>query len=218
MPKARSPNREKAFELYKAHGGKIDLVEIATELNLPAGTIRGWKNKDRWKERLNGTLPKNMERSQPKKHGGQPGNKNAVGHKPSTPKGNLNAVKHGAYQTIYTQFLPEEERQIYEQISSDSDMDEEIKLLRLKITRLLSRETTHCYDMFGNCHHIEVSEEDRERGIIACMKQLEKLIKTKEQIKLQREKLELEKAKQADDNNRENELADKLRGLIDELE
>ena len=55
MPKARSPNREKAFELYKTHGGKIDLVEIAEQLNLPAGTIRGWKNKDRWKERLNGT-------------------------------------------------------------------------------------------------------------------------------------------------------------------
>ena len=44
MPKARNPNREKAFEIYKKHKGEIDLVEIASQLNLAAGTVRGWKN------------------------------------------------------------------------------------------------------------------------------------------------------------------------------
>ena len=42
MPKARNPNREKAFEIYKKHKGEIDLVEIASQLNLAAGTVRGF--------------------------------------------------------------------------------------------------------------------------------------------------------------------------------
>lgn len=66
MPKARNPNREKAFEIYKKHKGEIDLVEIASQLNLAAGTIRGWKSKDKWDEKMNGTLRKNMERSKRK--------------------------------------------------------------------------------------------------------------------------------------------------------
>ncbi|WP_407314644.1 phage terminase small subunit-related protein [Desulfosporosinus sp. SB140] len=32
------------------------MVEIASQLNLPSGTIRGWKNKDKWDEQLNGTF------------------------------------------------------------------------------------------------------------------------------------------------------------------
>lgn len=28
MARARSPNRDKAFEIYKNHGGNIDLVQI----------------------------------------------------------------------------------------------------------------------------------------------------------------------------------------------
>lgn len=60
MPKQRSPEREKAFELYKQG---LKLIEIAKELNLPEGTIRGWKNKDKWDDKLNGTFRKIMERS-----------------------------------------------------------------------------------------------------------------------------------------------------------
>lgn len=66
MPKARNPNREKAFEIYKKHKGEIDLVEIASQLNLAAGTVRGWKSKDKWDGKMNGTLRKNMERSKRK--------------------------------------------------------------------------------------------------------------------------------------------------------
>lgn len=78
MARARDPNRNKAFEIYKKHDGKIDLVEIASQLNISPGTIRGWKSKDSWDIQLNGTLRKNTERSKRRK-GGQPGNKNAEG-------------------------------------------------------------------------------------------------------------------------------------------
>ncbi|MFC0905883.1 terminase small subunit [Clostridium sp. MT-14] len=68
MPRQRSPNRDKAFEIYKKHNGNIDLVKIAEILNLSPGTIRGWKNKDKWDSKLNGTLQKNTERSKRKKN------------------------------------------------------------------------------------------------------------------------------------------------------
>lgn len=214
MPKARSPDREKAFAIYRQHGGKIELVDIATQLNLSAGTVRGWKNKDAWDTKLNGTFQSDTERSKRAK-GGQPGNDNAVGH--GAPEGNLNAIKHGAYQNIYTEFLPDDERAIYEEMPGGTDLESEIKLLRLKIARLTNRQMTFFYDMFGVKHEKELSNEDRESGILACTKQLEKLIRTQEQNKMQREKLELDKAKQGASAN-ENELADKLRGLINELD
>ena len=66
MPRARDPNRDRAFEIYKKHNGEIDLVDIASQLNISSGTIRGWKSKDRWAEKMNGTFRKNMERSKQK--------------------------------------------------------------------------------------------------------------------------------------------------------
>ena len=106
MPRPRDPNRDRAFELYRNSGGKLDLVEIASQLNLPSGTIRGWKSKDSWETRLNGTFQKNTERSKRTK-GGQPGNKNATG-----PPGNKNAEKHG----LFSRYLPEETMSIIQEM------------------------------------------------------------------------------------------------------
>ena len=47
MPRARDPNRSKAYQIYADAGGKIDLVEIASQLNISSGTVRGWKSKDK---------------------------------------------------------------------------------------------------------------------------------------------------------------------------
>lgn len=63
MPRKADPERIRAFEIYREHQGNIDLVEIAKKLGRPSGTIRGWKNKDQWDEKLFGTLQKNTERS-----------------------------------------------------------------------------------------------------------------------------------------------------------
>lgn len=68
MARARSPNRDKAFDIYKEHKGNIDLVNIAKELNISSGTVRGWKNKDHWDNKLNGTFQKNTERSKEEKN------------------------------------------------------------------------------------------------------------------------------------------------------
>lgn len=63
MPRARDPNRDKAYEIYKEHDGTIDLVDIANQLNVPSGTVRGWKNKDKWDMQLNGTFQIDKERN-----------------------------------------------------------------------------------------------------------------------------------------------------------
>ncbi len=116
MPRQRSPNRDRAFELYKEHGGSIENRRIAEMLDMPEKTIGGWKCKDKWDEQLNGVLQSN-ERSTPKPHGGQPGNKNAVGH--GAPYRNKNAEKHG----FFTKWLPAETLEIMQAIESKSPLD-----------------------------------------------------------------------------------------------
>lgn len=66
MSNDKLTKRQQAFEMYKEHKGKIDLVEIANSLGSPPGTVRGWKSKDKWDEALGGTFqPK--KRNAPKK-------------------------------------------------------------------------------------------------------------------------------------------------------
>ena len=114
MARQRSPNRDKAFEIYKEHSGNIDLIAIAEQLKLSAGTIRGWKNKDEWDYKLYGTLRKNMERSKRKK-GAQPNNKNASGG----PFGNKKAEKHG----LFSKYLPKETLDIVRSLEMKSPVD-----------------------------------------------------------------------------------------------
>ena len=183
MPRQRSPNRDRAFEIYREHGGKIENRRIAEMLGISEKSVGGWKCKDRWEDKLNGVL-QTEEQSTPKEKGGQLGNRNAAGNSGgAAPPGNLNAIKHGAYQTIYAAYLQNEEKAVYEQMPGEADLESEIRLLRLKIARLLNRQADFFYDMFGNRHDKQISEEDREAGILACMKQLEKLVRTQDQIR-----------------------------------
>lgn len=63
LARIRSPDRDKAEAMYIKANGDIKLIDIANKLNLPEGTVRGWKNKDKWDNKLNGTLQINTERS-----------------------------------------------------------------------------------------------------------------------------------------------------------
>jgi len=100
----------KAQELFKQG---LKLVEIASQLNVPEGTVRSWKNRYKWDSDKNATLQKN-KRNVAKKKGGQPGNKNATG-----PPQNKNAEKHG----FLTKWLPEETMQIMGAIQSANPLD-----------------------------------------------------------------------------------------------
>ncbi len=85
MGKTRSPNRDKAYEIYKENNGKITPKEIAEMLGERLVNIYAWKKNDEWDIKLNGKV------------GAPFGNKNAVGNKGGAPKGNLNNLQHGDY-------------------------------------------------------------------------------------------------------------------------
>lgn len=107
MARVRSPNRDKAFEIYKQHNGNIANREIAKILNISEKTISGWKVKDKWNEEINGVLQKEI-RSTPKKKrtkGGQLRNKNAE--------------KFG----FFSKYIPEETLELMENIVEKSQID-----------------------------------------------------------------------------------------------
>lgn len=110
MARAPDERAEKAFELYQQG---LKLIEIASQLNLPAGTVRRWKHTYKWDSERS---DKKSERSV-KNKGGQPGNKNALGH--GAPKENKNAEKHG----FFAKWLPEETREIMQSIQSADPLD-----------------------------------------------------------------------------------------------
>ena len=110
MPKQRSPDSYRAEELYKSG---MKLVEIASQLNVSEGTVRSWKKRYHFDEKSNATLRKNNRNVAKKKHGGQPGNKNAVGH--GAPKRNKNAEKFG----FFSKYLPEETVSIIQEMPAD---------------------------------------------------------------------------------------------------
>lgn len=85
MARARNPNREKAYQLYKESEGIIKPKQISKILDENINNIRTWKNKDKWDNRL----------AEEKKGGAPQGNLNAKGH--GAPQGNLNNFKHGQY-------------------------------------------------------------------------------------------------------------------------
>ncbi|MDB6218423.1 phage terminase small subunit [Streptococcus oralis] len=117
MGRARDPNRDKAFEIYSEHNGNIELIEIAERLGVSAGTVRGWKSKDKWEPKTKGTFQKkNTERSK-NPRGAPKGSKNALGH--GAPKGNTNALKHG----LFAKYLPQEVYEIAQELSEKQPID-----------------------------------------------------------------------------------------------
>lgn len=129
MPKQRSPDSYKAEEMYKQG---MKLVEIASQLNVSEGTVRSWKNRYNFDGKSTATLQKNNRNVAKKKRGGQPGNKNAVGH--GAPKGNQNATKHG----LFSRYLPEDTWELFFSLDSADPLDllwDQIKLAYAAIMR-----------------------------------------------------------------------------------
>lgn len=109
---ARAPDAriEQAKTMY-LKGAK--LVEIASQLNLPEGTVRRWKCTHKWD---NERSDKKSERSHRKK-GGQEGNSNAKGY--GAPDQNRNAEKYG----FFNKYLPDETREIFSAINQADPLD-----------------------------------------------------------------------------------------------
>mgnify|MGYP004522833615 CR=1 FL=1 len=147
---ARAPDKriEKAKAMYLKG---MKLVEIASQLNLPEGTVRRWKSTHRWD---NERSDKKSERSDKKKRGGQPGNQNATG-----PPENKNALKTGEFETLFFDCLDPEEKRLTEMVVPDKEqlLLQEIQLLTVRERRMLKR-----IEMLKSVEQPFASEDDQE--------------------------------------------------------
>lgn len=111
MPREPNPKVKDAEELFKKG---LKLVEIASQLNLPEGTVRRWKSTYKWgNERSENKSERSQRRGAPK------GNKNAVGNDGGAPLNNKNAEKNG----LFAKYLPQETLDIIKAVETRSPLD-----------------------------------------------------------------------------------------------
>lgn len=135
MARARDPNRDKAFEIYKEHNGEITNRAIAEMLDCPERSIGGWKSKDKWNDKLNGVLQSN-EQSTPTKNTeySNEGDKRQSASSSAKPErrrsGNPNpvkkfterntaALKHG----LFSRYIPQETLELMGMLDDKSPAD-----------------------------------------------------------------------------------------------
>lgn len=137
MARARNPNRDKALEIYREHDGKITNREIAAILGEDEKVVAVWKGRDKWQN----VVQQSKKSCTTKKRGGQPGNKNAVGHGGTGPPGNKNAVTTGEFETLLFDCLDPAERRLADAVPADKEqlLLQEIRLLTVREYRMLRR-------------------------------------------------------------------------------
>lgn len=116
MARAPDPRIEQAKAMY-LQGMK--LVEIASQLSLPEGTVRRWKCTHKWENERSGMSSDKKTNVRIRKRGGQPKNKNAVGNGGGAPEQNKNAEKYG----FFSKYLPDETREIFFAIEQADPLD-----------------------------------------------------------------------------------------------
>ncbi len=122
MGRSRSPNRDKAFEIYKNHNGNISSKDIAEQLGEKVNNINIWRNTDRWKDQLFG------------KKGAPYGNQNAVGNAGGgAPKGNVNSFKYGKY----TERIPMAVKNIMQELDIEDPIEKQWRSICLLEARVI---------------------------------------------------------------------------------
>lgn len=240
---ARGPDERvnKAFDLYKQG---LKLVEIASQLNIPDGTIRRWKHTYKWDSERS---ENQSERS--RKKGGQPKNKNAKNNKGgSAPKENKNAEKHG----FFSKWLPEETAEIMKSIQKLDPLDILWDNIQLQYTAIIRAQrlmyvkdqddvtTTKIgegYSDSGSSEKWEVQQAwDKHATFLnaqsRAMKTLEGMIKQYDELlhknwdlateeqkqRINKLKIDIAKAKEDDTESTENDgFIDALSGKVDEI-
>jgi phage terminase small subunit len=135
VARQRSPNRDKALQIFLEHEGNIKNRDIAEMLGEKEKTISNWKSRDQW----NVVLQKGECSTSNKKssNGGAPqGNKNAernIGG--AAPRRNKNAVSHG----LFRKYLPDDEetREIYDAVDQMNPLDMLWEKIRIAFTNLI---------------------------------------------------------------------------------
>ncbi|MGG1722976.1 phage terminase small subunit [Bacillus paranthracis] len=148
MARQRSPNRDKAFEVFKEHDGNITNRKIAEILNEDEKIVAVWKQRDRWnvvqqsdescttnKSKIGAPKGNRNAIGNPGNKNPKYGNKNAVGHGP--PKGNDNATTHGLFKKIIPNDDPHA-MELLEEIQNHTGLDMLFHSIQLQYFNILN--------------------------------------------------------------------------------
>ena len=130
MPRARSPERRRAFDLWIESKGQRELKDIAKELGVSPEQVRKWKHTDEWdSQTVKVTLPNGKGHVTKRKQGAPKGNKNAAGNKggPGGPPGNQKNFRHGAYERVMGALLEADEAEIFQDESTGTEVEIELR-------------------------------------------------------------------------------------------
>lgn len=138
MPRIRSPNRDKAYKIYKEKGGNISNKELAELLNESEKTISTWKNRDKWNA-VNCKKDCSNKKNTAKKRGGQTGNQNAKGNNGGAPLSNKNNLKHGIYKKLLYSSLSDDEKELLNlnELNEAEELKLTINLCDIQIARFM---------------------------------------------------------------------------------
>lgn len=166
MPRARSPNRDKAFQLWIEGQGRKSLQDIAAELGVKPEQVRSWKHADQWDAQTKKvTLPNGKGHVVKRKQGGQRGNRNAVGNNGGAPVGNKNNFRHGAYERVMAGLMETDEAEIFKDeetgLSIEAELRQTLAGLNAKEVRLMKHIAQVRKDMDPNAFLTSSSEERR---------------------------------------------------------
>lgn len=156
MARERSPERDKAKQMWLGSGGTMKLKDIAVALSIPDNKVRKWKTLDEWEAELKGSAPLESKGSAPRRGapkgnknavgnrgGAKPGNQNAIGNRGGAggPPGNKKAVTTGEYETIWLDALEDDELDLVNRIDTDpiQQVDESILKFEIRERRMLLR-------------------------------------------------------------------------------
>lgn len=237
---ARAPN-EKVIKAKELFDKGYKLIEISKELNIPEGTIRSWKNRYKWAGSNSATLQKgnNKKRNVANKRGGQPGNKNSVGHKSSSPLQNKNAETHG----FFTKHLPVETLEIIQDMGDDPSTilwqniqiqyaaivrAQNIMLVKSQedMTKVLTGETNG--DTSSSERYTIQFAWDKQASFLKAqsramselrllIKQFEVTASEEQKLKIDKMKAELNKISSGDGSKEDGEIKSMLEGVKNEL-
>lgn len=136
MPRPRSPNRDKAFELWLESGKSRTIKNISEELGVSENQVRKWKNQDNWenKEALPNVTKSNGNTIQT--NGNVTNQSKPAKRKRGGQKGNQNRYEHGLYANPTMDMIPQKELERLQRM----DFEDEESIIIDEIILLTSRE------------------------------------------------------------------------------
>lgn len=185
MPRAPDERIKEAKKLYLKG---MKLVEIASQLNLPEGTVRRWKCTHKWDSERS---EKKSERSE-KKRGGQPGNQNSKGVSKGKgnphPKPPPDRTKHGGYVPVFMDALDEDEKELVDAVPEDEEqlLLEQIQLFSIRERRILKAINKY-REQNGDVAVSDVTRFDNKRSFKS--KEEEETYEKRQQEKIDREEI-----------------------------